>query len=69
MEKIISDVAYFFALMLAFIGAMNPQDMAFYVATLAATVTCLSNWYYRRKSYLLLKKLGIREVVINELNR
>ncbi|AKA37433.1 hypothetical protein AXW37_07135 [Yersinia ruckeri] len=69
MEKLTSDIAYFFALMLAFIGAMSPQDIAFYVAALAATATSFVNWYYRRKNYLLLKKLGLREVVINEFNR
>ncbi|WP_053095970.1 HP1 family phage holin, partial [Yersinia massiliensis] len=51
MEKISSALAYVFALLLAFIGALSPQDIAFYVAALAAAATCLINWYYRRKSY------------------
>ncbi|WP_274615398.1 hypothetical protein [Yersinia enterocolitica] len=31
MEKFSSAVAYVFALLLAFIGALSPQDIAFYV--------------------------------------
>ncbi|MFQ6280041.1 HP1 family phage holin [Yersinia enterocolitica] len=69
MEKISSAVAYVFALLLAFIGALSPQDIAFYVAAVAAATTCIINWYYRRKSYFLLKELGIRREVFDELNR
>ncbi|HHX4815723.1 TPA: HP1 family phage holin [Yersinia enterocolitica] len=69
MEKISSAVAYVLALVLAFIGALSPQDIAFYVAAVAAAATCLINWYYRRKSYFLLKELGIRREVFDELNR
>ncbi|EKP3897417.1 hypothetical protein QK119_004063, partial [Yersinia enterocolitica] len=57
MEKFSSAVAYVFALLLAFIGALSPQDIAFYVAAVAAAATCLINWYYRRKSYFLLKEV------------
>lgn len=50
MEKFSSAVAYVLALVLAFIGALSPQDIAFYVAAVAAAATCLINWYYRRKA-------------------
>ncbi|MCW8111916.1 HP1 family phage holin [Yersinia intermedia] len=69
MEKFSSAVAYVLALVLAFIGALSPQDIAFYVAAVAAAVTCFINWYYRRKSYFLLKELAIRREVFDELNR
>lgn len=69
MEKFSSAVAYVLALVLAFIGALSPQDIAFYVAALAAAATCFINWYYRRKSYFLLKELAIRREVFDELNR
>lgn len=69
MEKFSSAVAYVLALVLAFIGALSPQDIAFYVAAVAAAATCFINWYYRRKSYLLLKELAIRREVFDELNR
>lgn len=69
MEKFSSAVAYVLALVLAFIGALSPQDIAFYVAAMAAAATCFINWYYRRKSYFLLKELAIRREVFDELNR
>lgn len=69
MEKVTSFFAYIFALLLAFVGALSPQDIAFYVAAMAAAVTCLINWYYRRKSYLILKELAIRREVFDEFNR
>ncbi|MDA5483175.1 HP1 family phage holin [Yersinia intermedia] len=69
MEKFSSVVAYVLALVLAFIGALSPQDIAFYVAAVAAAATCFINWYYRRKSYFLLKELAIRREVFDELNR
>ncbi|MGP2468384.1 HP1 family phage holin [Yersinia sp. 2540 StPb PI] len=69
MEKFSSAVAYVLALVLAFIGALSPQDIAFYAAAVAAAATCFINWYYRRKSYFLLKELAIRREVFDELNR
>ncbi|EKN3564412.1 hypothetical protein FG442_000819 [Yersinia enterocolitica] len=69
MEKFSSAVAYVLALVLAFIGALSPQDIAFYVAAVAAAATCFINWYYRRKSYFLLKEVVIRREVFDELNR
>lgn len=69
MEEFITRLAHLLTVILVFIGALSPQDMAFYVATVAAITTCCINWYYRRKSYLLLKELGIRREVFDELNR
>lgn len=69
MEKFSSAIAYVLALVLAFIGALSPQDIAFYVAAVAAAATCFINWYYRRKSYFLLKEVVIRREVFDELNR
>lgn len=69
MEKVTSAVAYFIALILAFIGALTPQEIAFYIGALVAIGTFFVNWYYRRKSYQLLRELGIRREIFDELNR
>lgn len=69
MEKITSAIAYAAAVVLAFLGALTPQDIAFLVGAVVAVGTFIVNWYYRRKSYLLLKQLGIHREVFNELNR
>ena len=69
MEKITSQIAYGLAMSLAFIGALTPQDIAFLVGALVAVGTFFVNWYYRRKSYQLLNKLGVSRRVYDELNR
>ncbi|EKN6132878.1 TPA: hypothetical protein PXM13_000037 [Yersinia enterocolitica] len=61
MEEITTRLAHSLTVILIFIAALTAEEMAFYVATIAATVTCGVNWYYRRKCYLLLKKRHDKE--------
>ncbi|GAA3588920.1 phage holin [Gibbsiella greigii] len=69
MEKITSFIAYIVAGFLAWVGRYSPQDIAFMVGAAVGVGTFLVNWYYRRKSYQLLNKLGISRRVFDELNR
>ncbi|SET28335.1 holin, HP1 family [Kosakonia radicincitans] len=54
MEKITSSLAYWISVALTFFGAMTPQDFAAYFGALGVVLTVGVNWYYRRKSYVLL---------------
>ncbi|OVZ79563.1 hypothetical protein CBW52_15000 [Yersinia kristensenii] len=69
MEEITTRLAHSLTVILIFIAALTAEEMAFYVATIAATVTCGVNWYYRRKYYLLLKKRHDKESAIDEFRR
>ncbi|EOZ3194571.1 hypothetical protein ACQL2C_002980 [Yersinia enterocolitica] len=69
MEEITTRIAHGMTVMLIFIAALTAEEMAFYVATIAAAITCGVNWYYRRKCYLLLKKRHDKESTIHELHR
>lgn len=69
MERITSFLAYVVAVFLAWIGKYSPQDIAFMVGAAVGVGTFLVNWYYRRKSYQLLNKLGVSRRVYDELNR
>ncbi|MGT3279269.1 MULTISPECIES: HP1 family phage holin [Yersinia] len=69
MEEITTRLAHGLTVMLIFIAALTAEEMAFYVATIAAAITCGVNWYYRRKCYLLLKKRHDKESTIHELHR
>ncbi|HDL7357463.1 TPA: hypothetical protein PXN21_000753 [Yersinia enterocolitica] len=69
MEEITTRIAHGMTVMLIFIAALTAEEMAFYVATIAAAITCGVNWYYRRKCYLLLKKRHDKESSIHELHR
>jgi len=69
MEKITSWVADTVAAFLAWVGRYSPQDIAFMVGAAVGVGTFFVNWYYRRKSYQLLNKLGVSRGVYDELNR
>lgn len=69
MERITSFLAYAVVMFLAWIGRYSPQDIAFMVGAAVGVGTFLVNWYYRRKSYQLLNKLGVSRRVYDELNR
>ena len=69
MEEITTRLTHSLTVILIFIAALTAEEMAFYVATIAATVTCSVNWYYRRKCYLLLKKRHDKERAIDEFRR
>ncbi|MNF19474.1 hypothetical protein D3C80_2243050 [compost metagenome] len=57
------------AVFLAWIGKYSPQDIAFMVGAAVGVGTFIVNWYYRRKSYQLLNKLGVSRRAFDELNR
>jgi hypothetical protein len=57
------------AMFLAWVGKYSPQDIAFMVGAAVGVGTFLVNWYYRRKTYRLLNRLGLSRRVADELNR
>ncbi len=67
MEKISTFLAYWLSVLLAFFGAMTPQDIAAYFGMFGVAVTVAVNWYYRRKEMLF--RTARKEEVIRELNR
>ncbi|MEQ9902821.1 HP1 family phage holin [Pectobacterium aroidearum] len=69
MERITSFIAYWISVALAFFGAMTPQDFAAYFGALGVVFTVGVNWYYRRKSYQLLKSIDNPREVIHEITR
>ncbi|ACT14200.1 prophage Hp1 family holin [Pectobacterium carotovorum subsp. carotovorum PC1] len=69
MERITSFIAYWISVALAFFGAMTPQDFAAYFGALGVVFTVGVNWYYRRKSYQLLKTIGNPREAIHEITR
>lgn len=60
MEKLTSTLAYFVAACLAWLGSHSAQDIAILVGAAVGVGTFAVNWYYRRKSYQLLKSLKKR---------
>ncbi|KFW97874.1 HP1 family phage holin [Pectobacterium aroidearum] len=69
MERVTSFIAYWISVALAFFGAMTPQDFAAYFGALGVVFTVGVNWYYRRKSYQLLKSIDNPREVIHEITR
>lgn len=69
MERITSFFAYAMAVFLTWVGKYSPQDIAFMVGAAVGVGTFLVNWYYRRKTYRLLNRLGLSRRVADELNR
>ncbi len=67
MEKVSTFLAYWLSVLLAFFGAMTPQDVAAYFGMFGVAVTVAVNWYYRRKEMLF--RTARKEEVIRELNR
>ncbi|EGT5668506.1 hypothetical protein SOK14_001311 [Cronobacter turicensis] len=67
MEKISTFLAYWLSVLLAFFGAMTPQDVAAYFGMFGVAVTVAVNWYYRRKEMLF--RTARKEEIIRELNR
>ncbi|AUH00975.1 holin [Pectobacteriaceae bacterium CE70] len=69
MEKATSTISYAVAVFLAWFGGLSSQDIAFFVGAAVGVGTFLVNWYYRRKSYQLLRRTNLRPEVFDELNR
>ncbi|EMG7898876.1 primosomal protein [Enterobacter hormaechei] len=54
MEKITTFIAYWLAVALAYLGAISPENMALYVDGGCAIFTALTNYWFKRKTYLYL---------------
>lgn len=52
MEKITTFIAYWLAVALAYLGAISPEKMALYVGGGCAIFTALTNYWFKRKTYL-----------------
>lgn len=63
MDKITSFIAYWLSVALAVFGTMTPQDFAAWVGALGVVVTVSVNWYYRRKTFQLMKDTRARPEV------
>lgn len=61
-ERHISNISYSISASLAACGAFNLQEWALIVGIVAAIVTCIVNWYYRRKSLMILKNIKMSEI-------
>lgn len=71
MEKVTSTLCYFVAACLAWFGRHSPEDIAVLIGAAVGVGTFLVNWYYRRKSYQLLRSLrknGLKRGVYDELD-
>ncbi|HEI8866954.1 phage holin family protein [Serratia sp. AKBS12] len=71
MEKFTSTLSYFIAACLAWFGRHSPEDIAVLVGAAVGVGTFAVNWYYRRKSYHLLrslKKSGLKRRLYDELD-
>ncbi|MBW4211157.1 MULTISPECIES: primosomal protein [Enterobacter cloacae complex] len=69
MEKITTFIVYWLAVGLAYVGAMSPEKMALYVGGGCAIFTALTNYWFKRKTYLYLTSLGLDKGAIREINR
>ena len=67
-ERISSACAYFIATSLTWLAGMTSQDIAFLVGSAVGVGTFLINWYYRRKSYLLLARSGLSKETYERLD-
>ncbi|MEB6338318.1 HP1 family phage holin [Serratia rhizosphaerae] len=57
MEKFTSTLSYLIAAGLAWFGRHSTEDIAMMVGAAVGVGTFAVNWYYRHKSYQLLKSL------------
>ncbi|EPL4334066.1 TPA: HP1 family phage holin [Citrobacter freundii] len=69
MDKVTSFIAYWLSIMLAALGGMTLQEFATWFGVFGVAVTAFVNWYYRRKTFLLLRDNGLRPEVGREISR
>ncbi len=69
MEKITTFVTYWLAVLLAYFGAQTPERLALYVGSLCAIFTAAVNFWYRRKTFRYLTRMGVDREVTRELSR
>jgi len=53
---------------MAWLGGLSLEDIAFLVGSGVGIGTFLVNWYYRRKSYLLLARRGLSKETYERRN-
>lgn len=69
MEKFSTFVTYWLAVLLAYFGAQTPERLALYVGSLCAIFTAAVNFWYRRKTFRYLTRMGVDREVTRELSR
>ncbi len=69
MEKFSTFVTYWLAVLLAYFGAISPEKLALYVGSLCAIFTAAVNFWYRRKTFRYLTRMGVDREVTRELSR
>ncbi|WP_413728698.1 HP1 family phage holin [Sodalis sp. RH19] len=69
MERVTTALSYFFAALLAWFGGLTPEYKALLVGAAIGVGTFLVNWYYRRKSYVLLARHGLCRGAYEEHHR
>ncbi|MEN3754931.1 primosomal protein [Mangrovibacter sp. SLW1] len=69
MEKFSTFVTYWLAVLLAYFGAISPEKLALYVGSLCAIFTAAVNFWYRRKTFRYLTRMGVGKEVTRELSR
>jgi multisubunit Na+/H+ antiporter MnhB subunit len=69
MQRITSFFSYLIAVFLTWFAGLTSQDIAFLVGAIVGVATFLVNWYYRRKTYRLLKEMGVRGEINAAINR
>jgi hypothetical protein len=69
MERITTFFCYLIAVFLAWLGGLSPQDIAFLVGAVMGVGTFVVNWYYRRKTYRLLERMGLSRGINDVINR
>ncbi|WP_459177421.1 HP1 family phage holin [Ewingella americana] len=69
MQRITSFFSYLFAVFLTWFAGLTSQDVAFLVGAVVGVATFMVNWYYRRKTYRLLKEMGVRGEINAAINR
>jgi hypothetical protein len=67
-ERVASTCAYLIATFMAWLGGLSLEDIAFLVGSGVGIGTFLVNWYYRRKSYLLLARSGLSKETYERIN-
>ena len=67
-ERVASACAYLIATFMAWLGGLSLEDIAFLVGSGVGIGTFLVNWYYRRKSYLLLARSGLSKETYERIN-
>ena len=69
MEKITTFLTYWLSVALAYFGTQTPEKLAIVIGGGCAIFTALTNYWFKRKTYLYLTSLGLDKGAIREINR